>query len=147
MKASKSLTDKLHDKGLRTVRINSFVSFFNDSRATLSYAAGTGCNYLTRADDALNAATQWGVNVNSFNHVLYLLPANVNCPWAGIAYLGCNTSCEAWVVTGGDITGLMAHELGHNIGLDHSSPYSTMQAPLLNMEMPPTSCQLHIIGN
>ena len=88
---------------------------------TLNYAANASCDFFKWADDATAAATLAGINVSSFQHRLYILPSNVNCPWAGIADLGCGTACEAWVVAGGDITGLMAHELGHNLQLNHSS--------------------------
>ena len=88
---------------------------------TLNYAASNTCDFFKWADDATAAASQAGINVSSFFHRLYILPSNVNCPWAGIADLGCGAACEAWVVAGGDITALMAHELGHNLGINHSS--------------------------
>lgn len=88
---------------------------------TLNYAAGTSCDFFKWADDAIAAANAAGININSFVHRLYILPANVNCGFGGIAFLNCGKFCEAWVVSGRNISGLMAHELGHNLGLDHAA--------------------------
>jgi hypothetical protein len=49
-----------------------------------------------------------------------VLPETVGCAWAGLAVIGCGSSCWAMVATcnRGDV---YAHELGHNLGMSHAS--------------------------
>ena len=76
---------------------------------------------LGRAAD--KAAT--GVMLGNYQHRVYVLPTNVGCSWAGLAYVGCGNSCQAWVKAySGQACGYndaYAHELGHNLGMWHAS--------------------------
>ncbi|HJQ82505.1 MAG TPA: MopE-related protein, partial [Candidatus Binatia bacterium] len=81
---------------------------------------GSDCatdSWRAQADAAASAA---GVNLSLYQHRLYVLPSTVGCTWAGLGLVGCSSSCWAIVATcdRGDV---YAHELGHNVGLNHAS--------------------------
>jgi hypothetical protein len=83
------------------------------------------CNYNQWANDALNAATEMGVDISLFRHYMFILPRNVSCNWGGLAYLGCGDHCKTWVVGYNPELAysklIYSHQLGHNIGMDHSA--------------------------
>ena len=82
--------------------------------------AGNDCDNATWRTLADGAATAAGVNLGLYQHRLYVLPSTVACSWSGYAQVGCGSNCWAMVATceRGDV---YAHELGHNLGLYHSS--------------------------
>jgi hypothetical protein len=94
-------------------------------RVTVNEAAAVGgvCNYSAWAAAADKAAT--GVTLANYQHRVYVLPANVGCSWAGLAYVGCGTSCQAWVKAySNHVCGYpdaYVHEIGHNLGMWHAS--------------------------
>ncbi|PYM14561.1 MAG: hypothetical protein DMD81_17580 [Candidatus Rokuibacteriota bacterium] len=91
-------------------------------RVTISDTV-TSCNYTSWGTKADAAAT----NRSSYQHRVYVVPSDVNCGWAGLAYISsCPGSlCQAWVKAyDGAPCGFVdavAHELGHNLGLMHAS--------------------------
>ena len=95
------------------------------ARVTVNEAAAIGgvCNYSAWGAAADKAAT--GVTLSNYQHRVYVLPANVGCSWAGLAYVGCGNSCQAWVKAySGQACGYndaYAHEIGHNLGMWHAS--------------------------
>ena len=95
------------------------------TRVTVNEAAAIGgvCNYSAWGAAADKAAT--GVTLGNYQHRVYVLPANVGCSWAGLAYVGCGNSCQAWVKAySGQACGYndaYAHEIGHNLGMWHAS--------------------------
>jgi hypothetical protein len=82
------------------------------------------CSYGNWASAADAAAAAQGVNLGVYQHRVYVLPQGVGCSWAGLAYLGCGDTCQAWVrAYDYQVCGYpdsIAHELGHNVGLRHS---------------------------
>ena len=90
----------------------------------LNYAAKS-CNYAQWAVDARNAAANAGINLSLYKHHMFVLPKNVNCNWGGLAQLGCGTNCSSWVraYNPTDVYSqlIYTHELGHNLGMHHSS--------------------------
>ena len=98
---------------------------FDVARVTVTEAAAIGgvCNYSAWGAAADRAATS--VTLGNYQHRVYVLPANVGCSWAGLAYVGCGNSCQAWVKAySGQVCGYndaYAHEIGHNLGMWHAS--------------------------
>ncbi|WP_374073605.1 reprolysin-like metallopeptidase [Bdellovibrio bacteriovorus] len=69
------------------------------------------------------AAGQAGYDLSSFQRRVYVLPPNsLNCSWTGAAYIGGNRS---FINSDGCNNSMVyAHELGHNLGMDHASSVS-----------------------
>jgi gametolysin peptidase M11 len=82
----------------------------------------TSCNYTTWANDAAKAASAGGVNLSSYDNVVWAFPRASSCAWAG---LGEMPGRNSWLNGYGSVQGMslhgMAHELGHNFGTDHAS--------------------------
>ena len=79
--------------------------------------SSTVCDYNTLASLATKAAGAAGVNVNSYERHVFGFPANA-CSWLGLGTVGGNPS-KAWI-RGSFSLGVVAHEMGHNLGLWHS---------------------------
>lgn len=85
-------------------------------------------NWATAADAA---ATSQGIDLTQYQHRIYFLPNEVNCRWVGMGTVRCpddyineQNLCRIWTVksaSGSDEGKYLAHELGHNLGWDHSS--------------------------
>lgn len=65
------------------------------------------------------AARAAGADPAAYTRVSYVMPKNPNCPWSGLASIGGTPPTPTWIQVCG-ATGLFAHELGHNLGLDHA---------------------------
>jgi M6 family metalloprotease-like protein len=96
---------------------------------------GSYCDYYGLADAAIKAVDSQ-VNFKNFTRVLFVMPANGACSWAGVANVGCRTmsspgdgsftASSAWQKSGTMGTRekgvqLTTHEMGHNLGLSHAS--------------------------
>ena len=79
-----------------------------------------GCdfnNWTSHADDAVTNAWE-------YHHVVYIFPYQASCGWAG---LGMMPGPYSW--SNGDISvRVIAHELGHNMGLNHAASYKCTDA-------------------
>jgi hypothetical protein len=119
----------------KSFAISSFnqVNFIRDSNSdgnadiytiNLDYDA-TDCDTTKWTDDATNAAAAKGVNMSLYKHILLVLPKDVKCSWAGVAHLGCGTTCNAWVKAydPNEVYSQLVytHELGHNVGMAHAA--------------------------
>ena len=83
----------------------------------------TACNYTSWGSKADAAAT----NLGSYQHRVYVVPADVSCGWAGLAYVNScpGPYCQSWVKAYASqpcgYVDAIAHEVGHNLGLMHAS--------------------------
>lgn len=83
-----------------------------------------GCDTTALGDAADAAARAAGWAVDSYDHVLYLLPNSSACDFGG---LGQRPGRRLW--SNGYIgASVIAHELGHNLGAHHANSYSCTDA-------------------
>mgnify|MGYP001820565351 CR=1 FL=1 len=87
----------------------------------INYSSST-CDYSAWGQAADAAARASGVEPDSYDRKVYVLPPN-GCPAAGIGTVGGNPS-RAWIFhcSIGDVFG---HELGHNLGMHHAATPSS----------------------
>jgi hypothetical protein len=72
------------------------------------------CDYATWASQARAAA---GSALDGYDHVMYLFPTESSCGWAGLGDL---PGPETWI-NGYLQLRVLAHELGHNLGVHHAN--------------------------
>lgn len=86
---------------------------------TIDFAnTNPGCAQFAWAAAADAAAQAAGIPVSDYQHKVYVLPHHYQCGWSGWATTGGNPS-RAWVMRC-DNADVYAHELGHNLGLQHA---------------------------
>ncbi|HWF84954.1 MAG TPA: hypothetical protein VG222_08915, partial [Vicinamibacterales bacterium] len=85
----------------------------------LAASSTDACDISGWADAADAQAAAAGLDVASYPRKVYVMPANT-CPGAGLGTIGTVQSSRAWIFSCG-IQGVFAHEVGHNLGMDHAS--------------------------
>ena len=83
-----------------------------------------GCDYSGWGGLARTAAANAGVNLSSYNNVVYAWPSASSCGWAGLAYLPGRDS----FINGYMNLRVVGHELGHNFGVHHASTLNCIAA-------------------
>ena len=83
-------------------------------------ASTDACDAGGWRDGALAAARAAGVATWRYQHVAVVLPPDAPCGWLGLANVGCGAQCYLWVKQCGAPL-IIAHELGHNFGLEHAA--------------------------
>jgi hypothetical protein len=98
--------------------------FTGDVYGWYTISPGSGCDYPGWARDAKQAAAAGGFDADAYDNVMYVFPSQSSCRWAGLAYL---PGSESWV--NGELSvRVTAHELGHNLGLDHAGSWACTDA-------------------
>jgi hypothetical protein len=77
-----------------------------------------GCDVDSIATNAEAAAGVHGFVASGYDHVIYAFPPDSLCGWAGLGEL---PGTRAWINGAVDRVNVVAHELGHNMGLHHAS--------------------------
>lgn len=80
-------------------------------------------DYLGWGDAAEAAAAADGFDPADFDHVMYIFPERSACGWAGLAYM---PGSQLWINEELTVR-VIAHELGHNLGLHHASSYECVE--------------------
>jgi hypothetical protein len=83
--------------------------------------ANYGCDPDAIASNADIAAAADGFDATGYDHVNYAFPWQSMCGWAG---LGEMPGTRSWINGYVDQVDVVAHELGHNMGLHHASSLS-----------------------
>ncbi|HEX5717392.1 MAG TPA: M12 family metallo-peptidase, partial [Thermoanaerobaculia bacterium] len=83
-----------------------------------------GCPYTTWNDEADQAAASAGVDLSGYQHIIYIFPLKSACQWGGIADLGGSRININGNSFGDAPTRTIAHEFGHNFGLQHAGSWT-----------------------
>ncbi len=83
-----------------------------------------GCPYSTWNDEADQAAASAGVDLFGYQHIVYIFPLKSACQWGGIAELGGSRIDINGNSFGDAATRTIAHEFGHNFGLQHAGSWT-----------------------
>jgi hypothetical protein len=84
--------------------------------------SSSGCDIDGWAASANQMATAAGVNLSSYQHVVYAFPYVMNCGWAGLAEM---PGSHVWI-NGSFVLRTLAHELSHNLGVHHAASLNCM---------------------
>lgn len=82
------------------------------------------CDIHRISQEADSAASAAGVPMHQFDRIVYMFPRNA-CGWSGGAYIG---GSRVWI-NGSFNLRVVAHELGHSFGLDHSNGLNCNKHP------------------
>jgi hypothetical protein len=101
------------------------VSFVGDvvGSYTIDYRSTDSCDVNAWAAAADAAALADGVDISTYDRKVYVLPRQNTCGWSGLASVGGNPS-YAWIFRC-DTPAVFAHELGHNLGMNHAATLSS----------------------
>ena len=84
---------------------------------TVERGSASSCDYSAWGNAARTALTSSGVDLSSYQHVMFFWPQQSACSWAGLGQMPGSTT---WI-NGSNTTRVLAHELSHNLGEHHAS--------------------------
>lgn len=86
--------------------------------------SAAGCPFSAWNDEADQAAASAGVDLSGYQHIVYIFPFKSACGWGGIAQLGGDRININGNSFGDAPTKTIAHEFGHNFGLQHAGSWT-----------------------
>jgi M6 family metalloprotease-like protein len=100
-------------------------------------APTAGCDVDQWASQAQAAAAADGFSATGYQHIIYAFPTQSSCGgWAGLGEL---PGVQSWM--NGDISvRVVAHELGHNMGLHHASSLTCTSGGTVVSYTPTATC-------
>jgi hypothetical protein len=96
---------------------------------TLNAPTG-GCPYQEWVKKADEAATNAGMELGSYQNLIYMFPFQISCPWGGLAGVGGGTGPAGGngpvgaLINGDNGVKVIIHELGHTFGLFHAAGWT-----------------------
>ncbi|OGZ45745.1 MAG: hypothetical protein A3C84_00380 [Candidatus Ryanbacteria bacterium RIFCSPHIGHO2_02_FULL_48_12] len=84
------------------------------------------CAVMNWKDAAFRLAAADGFHAENYDSVMIWFPLNPACIWNGVAMMG-GSPAVSWI-NGSQISWVLAHELGHNLSLNHASMYRCVDA-------------------
>ena len=124
------------------VVFNQTSGFMRENSFQSAWLAGNSVGWLTLpmvstcvtsdiATAAKQAASTAGVDLAAYSRFVYVFPRNAACVWSGVGTVG-GTTTDVWINGRLDLK-TVAHELGHNFGLQHSHSSDCDLTPLGNV--------------
>ncbi len=96
-------------------------------------ATAAQCNKDLVAEEGNRAAIAAGADLSAYKHFVYLYPKATGCPLAASTTVGPNGEKRVFINgVAGFVFGIVAHEMGHGFGLQHSDALDCDLTPLGN---------------
>jgi Gametolysin peptidase M11/NPCBM-associated, NEW3 domain of alpha-galactosidase len=112
--------DMVFNQTSNFMRENSFQKTWitGNSYGWLTLPMASTCVTSDISTAAKQMASSAGLDLTAYNRFVYVFPRNAACVWAGVGTVGGTTS-DVWINGRLDLK-VVAHEFGHNFGLQHS---------------------------
>lgn len=94
----------------------------------LTLPMASSCLTSDIAAAAKQAAAVAGIDLSPYSRLVYVFPRNAACGWSGVGTVGGSTG-DVWI-NGRLELKVVAHELGHNFGLQHAHASDCDATPL-----------------